>query len=98
MVENTAGSGAASMSFSSFVMSLATTAAVHFGEIHDPATNATEVNLPAAGQIIDILAMLQQKTSGNLTPDEHKLLDDVLYELRLRYVEARKEPPRIIQP
>lgn len=86
-------------SFSSFLMSLATTAAVHFGELGDPLTGHTEVNLPAAGQIIDIIAMLQEKTKGNLTSDEQQFIDGVLYELRLRYIEATKDGgPRIIMP
>lgn len=86
-------------SFSSFVMSLATTAAVHFGELGDPLTGHTEVNLPAAGQIIDIIAMLQDKTKGNLSSDEQQFIDGVLYELRLRYIDATKDGgPRIIMP
>lgn len=86
-------------SFSSFLMSLATTAAVHFGELGDPLTGQTEVNIPAAGHVIDIIAMLQQKTRGNLSSDEQQFLDGVLHELRLRYIEATKQgSPRIILP
>ncbi|MFN8062636.1 MAG: DUF1844 domain-containing protein [Vicinamibacterales bacterium] len=79
-------------------MSLAATAAVHFGELGDPMTGATSVNLPAAGQIIDILGMLQAKTKGNLNPDEHELLEGLLYELRVRYIDAKKTDSRIIMP
>jgi hypothetical protein len=79
-------------SFLAFVMSLATTAAVHFGDIEDPTTGTSHRNLPAAGQMIDLLAMLQQKTKGNLDPEEQQFLDQVLYELRLRYVAANEEP------
>ena len=86
------------LTFTGFVMSLATTAAVHFGDLADPATGATRTNLVAAGQMIDILAMLQEKTKGNLAPDETRLVDDLLYELRLRYVEASKPESRIITP
>ncbi len=79
-------------SFLAFVMSLATTAAVHFGDIDDPTTGTSHRNLPAAGQMIDLLAMLQQKTKGNLDPEEQQFLDQVLYELRMRYVAANEEP------
>ena len=60
-------------------------------------------NLPAAQQMIDILALLEEKTRGNLTAEERQLLEQILYELRLRYVEVskqrrRQEPSRIIIP
>jgi hypothetical protein len=86
------------ISFTAFIMSLATTAAVHFGDVPDPVSGGSEVNLPAAGQMIDILAMLQEKTKGNLAPDEESLVGALLYELRMRYVEAAKEEKRIITP
>jgi hypothetical protein len=86
------------ITFTGFVMSLATTAAVHFGDIADPASGARAANLPAASQMIDILAMLQEKTKGNLSPDESGLVDNLLYELRLRYVEASQGEKRIITP
>lgn len=79
------------VAFSSFVISLVTTAAVHFGDYPDPATGeAKPPNLEGASQMIEILAMLEQKTRGNLTAQERSLLEQVLYELRLRYVAARK--------
>lgn len=86
------------LTFAGFVVSLATTAAVHFGDLADPATGAKQPNIPAAAQMIDILALLQEKTKGNLTPEEERLVDDLLYELRLRYVEANKPESRIITP
>jgi hypothetical protein len=87
------------ISFGAFVISLATTAAVHFGDIADPATGTPHpTDLTAARQMIDILGMLQAKTQGNLDPEERKLLDDLLYELRLRFVEAQKNEKRIITP
>jgi hypothetical protein len=86
------------LTFTGFVVSLATTAAVHFGDLADPATGARQTNLVAAGQMIDILAMLQEKTKGNLTPEETRLVDDLLYELRLRYVEAGKPESPIVTP
>jgi hypothetical protein len=86
--------------FAAFVISLATTAAVHFGDIEDPNTGVRQdVNLEGARQMIDILTMLESKTQGNLTAEERQLLDQVLYELRLRYVEARDAgQKRIIVP
>lgn len=97
------------LSFAAFLVSLARTAAVHFGDIPDPVSGkAVEPNLPAAQQMIDILALLEEKTRGNLTAEERQLLDQILYELRLRYVEARRDrrdasgpspsSSRIIQP
>jgi len=88
-----------SISFAAFVLSLAHTAAVHFGDIPDPVSGQkSEVNLPAAQQMIDILALLEEKTRGNLTAEERQLLDQILYELRLRFVEADKPQSRIITP
>jgi hypothetical protein len=86
------------ISFTDFVMSLATTAAVHFGDVPDPMTGTSQVHLEAAGQMIDILAMLQEKTRGNLTQEEDSLVGTLLYELRMRYVEASKDEKRIITP
>ena len=78
------------ISFTAFVLSLAHTAAVHFGDIPDPVSGQHgSANLPAAQQMIDILSLLEQKTRGNLTAEERQFLEQVLYELRLRFVEAR---------
>jgi hypothetical protein len=92
------------VTFLGFILSLAHTAAVHFGDVPDPVSGQTiPANLPAAQQMIDILALLEEKTRGNLTAEERQFLDQILYELRLRYVEATKqgtppEPSRIIIP
>lgn len=86
------------VSFTAFVMSLATTAAVHFGDLEDPVTGERQANLAAAGQMIDILAMLEQKTRGNLTPEERQLVETLLYELRMRFLEASRQDKRIVQP
>lgn len=87
------------ITFSAFIMSLATTAAVHFGDIADPNTgNRAEANLPAAAQMIELIALLQEKTKGNLIEPEAKLVDDLLYELRVRYVQAAQGEKRIIEP
>lgn len=91
------------VTFVGFVLSLAHTAAYHFGDVRDPVSGkAGEANLPAAHQIIDILALLEEKTRGNLTAEERQLLEQILYELRMRFVDASKAPPqepsRIIIP
>ena len=87
------------VSFVAFVFSPASNAAVHFGDIPDPMTNERRpVDLEAAQQLIEILAMLEEKTRGNLTPEERQLLEQLLYELRMRYVEAKKSQSPIIQP
>jgi hypothetical protein len=90
---------AATIDFAGFVLSLATTAAVHFGDLVDPGTGQkSPQNLQAAAQMIEIIAMLQEKTKGNLLEPEARLVDDLLYELRLRYVQAQQGEKRIIEP
>ena len=91
------------LSFTAFVVSLASSAAIHFGDLPDPNTGEiAEVNLEGAAQMIDILALLEEKTRGNLTLEERQVLEQVLYELRLRFVEASTGKPdgdkRIIEP
>jgi hypothetical protein len=87
------------LTFSGFVMSLAATAGVHFGDIADPATGRKgDADLDAAARIIELLTMLQEKTKGNLIDEEEKLVDDLLYELRLRFVRAQQNEKRIVQP
>ena len=82
------------LNFAAFVLSLAHTAAVHFGDIPDPVTGETgRSNLPAAQQMIEILSLLDVKTRGNLSAEERQLLDQILYELRLRWVEATGKTP-----
>ena len=88
------------VSFLAFIYSLMGNAAVHFGDMADPATGTTRpTNLEAAQQVIDLLSMLEQKTRGNLTDDERRLLEGALHELRMKYVEASKKgPSRIVTP
>ena len=78
--------------FSSFALSLGTSALYHLGVVGDPERGEAtpEPNLPLARQTIDTLAMLQEKTRGNLDEEETRLLDGLLYELRMRFVEAGK--------
>ena len=73
--------------FATFIMSLATSSVVHLGAAPDP-DGRTRKNLELAQQSIDILELLKQKTQGNLSEEEGKLLDELLYDLRLRYVQA----------
>src|SRR5262249_244736 len=83
----------AAVTFSTFVLGLSTQALLLLGEIPDPVTNRLEPDLPAAKQVIDILGILRDKTRNNLEPGEQSLLDSVLYDLRMRYVElVRKQP------
>jgi len=87
------------LSFTAFVLSLASTAAIHFGDLPDPVSGQTsELNLEGAIQMIEILSLLEQKTRGNLTAEEREMLGQVLYELRMRFVEASGGAKRIIEP
>jgi hypothetical protein len=87
------------LSFTAFVLSLASTAAIHFGDLPDPVSGrASEPNLDAAAQMIEILGLLDVKTRGNLTAEEREVLEQVLYELRLRFVEVKDGGKRIIEP
>jgi hypothetical protein len=72
---------------------------VQFGDLPDPVTGKpVEANIPAAGHLVEVIGMLQEKTSGNLDPMESKLLDDLLYELRMRFIQAQQGEKRIITP
>jgi hypothetical protein len=78
------------ITFGSFVFSLSTQALVNLGEVPDPIDGATRLNLDGARQIIDILALLGEKTRGNLDQAESVLLENALYDLRMRYVERAR--------
>ena len=78
------------VNFATFVFSLSTSALMNLGELPDPQTREVHKNLPLAKQTIDILGMLRDKTKGNLDGDEENLLSNLLYELRLKYVAAKK--------
>ena len=78
------------MNFTTFVMGLSTQALMHLGEIADPeAPHAPD--LGAAKQMIDLLGILREKTTGNLEPAEEQLLSSMLYDLRMRYVEVSRQ-------
>ena len=76
------------INFINFLFSLSTSALIQLGEIQDPLTQQQVKDLPLAKQTIDLIGMLKEKTKGNLTPDEEKLIETVLYDLRMRYVKA----------
>jgi hypothetical protein len=80
-----------SIDFATFVVSLSHSALMHLGEATHPDTNAVEQNLPLAKQTIDLLGLLEEKTKGNLSGDEERLLSQVLFDLRMRYVEIQKK-------
>lgn len=79
------------INFSTFVLSLSSSAAMSLGGYQDPVSGHIPKNLEIAKQSIDILGIIQEKTRGNLTEDEEKLLDSALYELRMRYVEEAEK-------
>jgi len=76
------------ITFSSLIFSFSTSALIQLGEIEDPVTKRRDKNLPLAKQTIDLIGMLKEKTKGNLTPEEESLIDQVLFDLRMRYVKA----------
>ncbi len=78
------------INFSNFIFSLSTSALVHLGEIPDPLSKQKQKNLTFAKQTIDILEILKNKTKGNLEKEEERLLDNLLYDLRMKYVQGSK--------
>ena len=78
--------------FSFLVTTLATQAMVSLGEVPNPFSGKIEVRLPEARHFIDTLAMLEEKTAGNRTPEESALLRGALHQLRMAYIEAEKAP------
>jgi len=76
------------INFTTFVFSLSSSALIQLGEIPDPFTQKVEKNLTAAQQTIDILGLLEQKTTGNLDEEEDQTLEGVLYDLRMRFLKA----------
>jgi len=82
------------MTFATLVFSLSSSALLHLGHAPHPESGQAKVDLPLAKQTIDLLALLQNKTRGNLEQDEEKLLEGVLYDLRMAYVRAVQEAKR----
>ena len=79
------------VTFSTFVLSLSSSALVHLGEVPEPESGQMAENPPLAKHTIDILAMLKEKTSKCLDADEARLLEGILYELRMKYVMKTKK-------
>lgn len=88
-----AGQDLPKIDFATFVLSLGTSALYHMGIVSDPSSGETrsEPNLPLANQTIDTLVMLEEKTRGNLDDEEGKLIESLLYEVRMRYVEVARK-------
>jgi len=80
------------INFATFIVGLSTQALLHLGEIPDPTSNHPVRDLAAAQQLIDILGLLRDKTRGNLDRDEAGLLDSILFDLRMKYVEIARNP------
>jgi hypothetical protein len=76
--------------FTTFVLSLSHSALMHLGEAPNPETGGIEQDLALARQTIDLVGMLEEKTKGNLTGDEERLIAQILFDLRMRYVERSK--------
>jgi len=79
------------INFSTFILSLNSSALVHLGIQTDPTSGSSSKNLLMAKQTIDIFAMLEEKTKGNLADDEKRLLTHILYELRMLYVKQKEK-------
>ncbi len=87
--EETSYSPLPEVNFSSLILSLSSTAFLHLGEIPDPSTGKKTKDLALAKHVIDTIGMLKEKTAGNLTMEEKQLIENILTELRLRYVKAK---------
>jgi hypothetical protein len=79
-----------SIDFTTFILSLSHSALMHLGEAPNPETNQVERNLPLARQTIDLIGMLEEKTKRNLSGDEERLIGQILFDLRMRFVELEK--------
>ncbi len=82
------------ITFASFIVGLSTEALAFLGEMPNPATGERQADLKAAEQIIDIIGILREKTRGNLDSDEESLMDAILFDLRMKYVEKARSPLR----
>ena len=76
--------------FTPFLLGLASSALIHLGEAPNPETGRVEKNLEGARELVDLLTMLREKTRGNLTKEEEEIFNDLLADLRLRFVEASR--------
>ena len=89
--EQASGKELPAIDFLTFIVSMSHSALLHLGDAPDPSTGVREKNLPMARQTIDLLSMLQDKTRGNLSGDEERVLSLAIYDLRMRFVEVTKE-------
>lgn len=76
--------------FATFILSLSHSALVHLGDAPSPEGGKSAPNLPLARQTIDLILLLEQKTQGNLSGEEERLMSQVVYDLRMRYIEVSK--------
>jgi hypothetical protein len=92
-------SDAPQITFSLFVLSLSATAEIHLGQLPPPGSDSpAPPNLTEAAHLIEVIGMLKEKTAGNLEESEEQLIDAVLYDLRMRYVEAAGGEKRVVEP
>ncbi|HAS90028.1 MAG TPA: DUF1844 domain-containing protein [Desulfovibrio sp.] len=79
------------VNFSSFIMSMSSSAMVHLGEVPDPSTGQVDFSPVLAKQSIDVLAVLEDKIKNGMTADEERLLCEMLYSLRMKYVQKTQK-------
>lgn len=84
--------------FSTFVLSLGTSALYHLGQGAPEGSGKPVVDLTLARHVIDLISMLQQKTKGNLTDDENGLVETLLFDLRLKFVEVCRRQSKTVEP
>lgn len=85
-------SGKLEANFTQFISGFAVQTLVHLGRMSNPMSGETSIDLPNAKYSIDILAILQEKTKGNLTPEENEYLSNVLRDLRMEFVSVSSNP------
>ncbi len=83
-----------SLDFATFILSLSHSALMHLGEAPNPDDNEIRVSLPLAKQTIDLLGLLEEKTKGNLSGEEERLIGQILFDLRMRFVEKSGQKPK----
>lgn len=89
--ETPSGASPGPVNFMSFILGMAQTALFQMGLIQFPGAEQSKKDMNGARQTIDIIAMIEEKTRGNLTDDEKKVIDDTLFQLRMAFVEMSKQ-------
>jgi len=79
------------VTFAAFFMALNTSALFHLGEIPDPVTGSQQKDLLMAKHTIDTMSMLSEKTKGNLDAEDAELVENSIYDLKMRYIKAESE-------